>query len=340
MSDMFNFDAEPDCFILPYGPSEDIVFADCWAREVVQDYGYDEPVFNLFGYPETKQAPLSTTAGTESTSVSDGNIKKRKPRKSSASDVSSMLSFDQDISKLNICQIKPPTLVSEGGSSISYDQLLLKLVDDESLNFIIKQGLPLDFQLKEFIASILEVMTKDTFSPAEGLTDSEWVEAASQHIGKASIKRKDQKLRMIFNKIVKMLVVKSASVEKGRETKAARLANFANKYSGKDTDNFMALIRDCKFPSKKKLKNIFSRYPAFKLDFSDIINNNVFVNEYFAKRQKKAIRLVATFVEGFKKHADDRGKIVAVLRDCIKSFPWSQAELTSSCGLLKSTIDG
>ena len=183
-------------------------------------------------------------------------------------------------------------------------------------------------------------MTKTAFAPSDGLSNADWVEAANQHIRKTSIKRKDQKLRMIFNKIVKLLVVKSTSVEKGRETKAARLANFANKYSGKDVDNFMALIRDCKFPSKKKLKNIFTKYPAFRLDFSDIISNNIFVNEYFAKRQKKAIRLVSTFVEGFKKHADDRDKIVAVLRDCIKSFPWSQAELTSSCSLLKSTIDG
>ena len=183
-------------------------------------------------------------------------------------------------------------------------------------------------------------MTKCAFKTCDSLTDYEWVQGANNHFIKASLKRKDQKLRMIFNKIVKMLVTKSSTVEKGRETKAARLASFASKYSGKDVEYFMSLIRDCKFPSKKKLKNIFSKYPAFKTDFNDIINNNIFVNEYFAKRHKKSIRLVSTFVLGFNKHGDDRNKIVAVLRDCIKSFPWSQAELTSSCNLLKSTLDG
>ena len=62
-------------------------------------------MFSLFGYPDIKLEPLSTTAGTESTSMSEGNLKKRKASKSSSSDVSSMLSFDPNLSKIQTGEI-------------------------------------------------------------------------------------------------------------------------------------------------------------------------------------------------------------------------------------------
>lgn len=104
MSDMFNFNAEPEYFLNPFNQSEDLVFTEAWGSEDIQEFGYNEPMFSLFGYPDIKLAPLSTTAGTESTSMSEGNLKKRKTSKSS-SDVSSLLSFDPNLSKIQTGEI-------------------------------------------------------------------------------------------------------------------------------------------------------------------------------------------------------------------------------------------
>lgn len=110
---------------------------------------------------------------------------------------------------------------------MTYDQVLLTMVDEESLSFIIKKNVHVDSQLREFVACILEVMTKFSFKVSVEVPIKEWVELANEHIKLASTKRKDQKLRMIFNKIVKMLIVRSSTNEKGREPKAQKLSAFA-----------------------------------------------------------------------------------------------------------------
>lgn len=220
----------------------------------------------------------------------------------------------------------------------SFDRLLLRMVDQESLSFAALLGPALTEELKEFLACNIEVMTKKSFPVIPEETNEAWIARATSHLQQTTKKRKDQKLRMIFNKIVKMLVNTSGKKETGRESKASRLQGFLDKYAPKDKETFENFIKDCKFPSKKKLKSIFKQYKAFRSDFEHILSDKIFYNEYLIKRKFKATRLLNNFHEAQSKFGSNRTKIVASLRDCIKSFPWSIEDLTTSCDLLYSTL--
>lgn len=222
--------------------------------------------------------------------------------------------------------------------SSALDKILLQMVDFESLNFILKEEIELGSSLKEFLACNLEVISKQSFQNIPNESDFDWVQRANKHLQSASQKRKDQKLRMIFNKIVKMLFNKCSKNTCVRETKSSKMESFLQKYAPSKKAEFEDFIKDCKFPSKKKLKAMFSEYKLFRSDFAEVIEKSIFVNEYLLKREYKAMRLVENFHQSQKKYQNDRKSVVTCLRDCIKSFPWSKNDLDSSCTLLYSTL--
>ncbi len=311
---------------------------DHWMFEELPDLEFrEQSTYLVLPDEERKLAPL---CGAESTSVSEARSEEpHRKSKNDSSEMSSVLGSDFETLNQNLPYVKTFNCASSNAVTTTYDQILLQMVDDDSLNFLLKDGIDINEQLREYITCILEVMTKTSFKVASELSNQDWVEKANKHIKMASQKRKDQKLRMIFNKIVKMLVNRCSSKDNGRDTKASRLSTFAKRYGGSDQEEFQALIRDCKFPSKKKLKNIFIKFPAFRTELRDIIIKKTFENEYMIKRTKKALRLVNTYVQSQQISGASRDKTVSVLRDCIKSFPWSSEDLTTSCDLLLSTID-
>src|SRR3990167_226343 len=222
----------------------------------------------------------------------------------------------------------------------TYQKILLKMIDEESISFLLKNPAQIDQQLAEFLACNVEVMTKISCSGLQkGESPFSFVQRINEHLRKTTSKRKDQKLRMIFNKIVKMLVKKTGKKESHRESKAAKMDAFYNKYAPNNQVEFEDCIKNCKFPSKKKLRSIFSQYKLFGEDFQAVLTDSVFVKDYIQKREHKASRLVACFSESQTKFgAELHSKTVAVLRDCIKSFPWSMTDLTTSCALMESTL--
>lgn len=331
----FNRLGHTDSFDLPQSADND---CDFWLFDRSGPYlDFDQP--SSLSLPNEDDKLLSL-CGYDSTSVSETRTESKRFSKVDHSEVSSVTSFDCDTLKVNLPFVQTYMSDKEAGNQTSYDQVLLQMVDDESVSFLLKRSVLLDDKLREFIACMLEVMTKTRFEFPSGLPAEVWVEKANKHIKMASLKRKDQKLRMIFNKIVKMLVNRCTSKENKRDTKASKVESFAQKYAGADKQAFQGLIKDCKFPSKKKLKNIFIKYPVFRQELREIIICQTFEKEYFAKRQKKAVRLVSTYVNQQQLNGEQREKTVLVLKDCIKSFPWSVADIATSCSLLLTTIDG
>lgn len=222
----------------------------------------------------------------------------------------------------------------------TYQKILLKMIDEENINFLLKNPAEIDQPLAEFLACNVEVMTKISCSGLQkGESPFAFVQRINEHLRQTTSKRKDQKLRMIFNKIVKMLVKKTGKKESHRESKASKMEAFYNKYAPNSQVDFEDCIKNCKFPSKKKLRSIFSKYKLFGEDFQSVLTDSVFINDYIQKREHKAARLVACFSESQSKFGVDlHSKTVSVLRDCIKSFPWSMTDLTTSCALLESTL--
>lgn len=334
MQHLFDRITESDCFDFQLPLTDE---REHWMFEDMPDFYFREQnTYLVLPDEDRKLAPLYG----DSTSVSEARSDElQRKSKSDSSEMSSVLSLDSETLNQNRPFVKIGNSSASNTGSTTYDQILLQMVDEDSLTFILKKDIQIDEQLREYISCMLEVMTKTAFTAPAELSNQDWIDKANKHIKMTSQKRKDQKLRMIFNKIVKMLVNKCTSKDNGRDTKASRLSTFAKRYGGVEQETFQTLIRDCKFPSKKKLKNIFVKFPAFRTELRDIIVNKTFENEYMIKRTKKALRLVNTYVQSQQNSGASREKTVSVLRDCIKSFPWSSEDLTTSCDLLLSTID-
>jgi hypothetical protein len=222
----------------------------------------------------------------------------------------------------------------------SYQKILLKMIDEESVTFLLKNPSQIDQDLAEFLSCNVEVMTKVSCSGLQkGESAFEYVQRVNEYLQKTTCKRKDQKLRMIFNKIVKLLVKKSGKKESHRESKSVKMDSFYSKYAQSNKTEFEDSIKNCKFPSKKKLRSIFSQYRRFGEDFKAVLTNGIFVNDYIHKRELKAARLVNCFSESQVRFGPNHhSKTVSVLKECIKSFPWSMTDLTTSCALLESTL--
>lgn len=247
-------------------------------------------------------------------------------------ETSSVFSFDS-IEPASIAIIIPAAFST-------YQKMLLRMIDEENISFLLSNPSHIDENLAEFIACNVEVMTKVScagFLKGESLAD--FVLRINETLKKTTEKRKDQKLRMIFNKIVKMLIKKSSKKESHRESKSTKLECFYSKYAPTDRSQFEECIKNCKFPSKKKLRSIFTQYKLFGSDFQAVLTNGMFVNDYIQKRELKAARLVNCFSASQNKFgADHHARTVSVLRECIKSFPWSMTDLSTSCALLESTL--
>jgi hypothetical protein len=247
-------------------------------------------------------------------------------------ETSSVFSFDS---------IEPTSMAIIIPAAFStYQKVLLRMIDEENISFLLKNPTQLDQNLAEFIACNVEVMTKVSCAGLlKGESSAEFVQRINETLKKTTEKRKDQKLRMIFNKIVKMLIKKSSKRDCHRESKSTKLEAFYSKYAPTDRTEFEECIKNCKFPSKKKLRSIFSQYKVFGSDFQAVLSNGMFVNDYIQKRELKAARLVNCFSESQNKFGSDHhAKTVSVLRECIKSFPWSMTDLSTSCALLESTL--
>lgn len=275
-----------------------------------------------------KASETQETLGTESVS----QAKMEEILQAQKHETCSVFSFDS-------FEVSPNPIAVPSAFS-TYQKILLKMIDEESLNFLLKEPAQLDATMAEFLACNVEVMTKACCKGLqEGETPFTFVHRINELLRQTTTKRKDQKLRMIFNKIVKMLVKKSGKKECQRESKATKMDSFYSKYAPNSKLEFEDCIKNCKFPSKKKLRSIFSQYKHFGEDFQGILSNGVFVNDYIQKREVKAARLVSCFLEAQAKFgADHHSKTVSILRDCIKSFPWSMTDLTTSCALLESTL--
>jgi len=217
-----------------------------------------------------------------------------------------------------------------------FDRVLLKTIDEKSFDWLSRVGIPLDDQLRAFLVLIVRISNK-TKLDIELQSDSEFVEQVSAHIKATPSKRKDQKLRMVFNGIFKILINQSPSAP-DCSCGHSKLDSFLDKYAPANRDKLRSLIEDCRVPSKRRLKGFFIRYPSLKRDVMEILSLNVYLDSYLRKREKRAKKISEFFRRIFAEKPADFEHHYYSLKEFVKSFPWSVSELTESCTLLNAII--
>jgi hypothetical protein len=154
----------------------------------------------------------------------------------------------------------------------SIAELTFKMLEQNRLD--ISDARNLSFEDKAFLSNILNIRHTGIFvSPS--LPADEFAGQFNQHLGQPSDKRNDDRLRWIFKKAVKQMLMDHTGY---RPNKLFKRENFigvltAKYFAGKP--EMQTYLLDSTFASKKKLKTMFQESALFKEEFLDFVNNRV-----------------------------------------------------------------
>jgi hypothetical protein len=194
-------------------------------------------------------------------------------------------------------------------------------------------------KLRDFIQSCIRSMqvsehqASATTTKFVDLPDSQFCQILPKLFSECKPKRKDQKLRMVYNSIFKLIV--NEGWEYSRSNLQIRLDSFLSKYPKGDRDELKALFACSKAPSKKRLVNTFTKAPEIAKLFKKIVDDGTYFEDYLMKRQVKTEHIFRVFNRLYTDKAGDIETISHTLSTTFKSFPWSRSEILESCTTLK-----
>jgi len=223
------------------------------------------------------------------------------------------------------------TILSEKDRDL-YTGLLLRMIDEGRGDFL-PYPLPSP-ELRAFLLSSIYALCPNVNQALESFGDHQWPSLVYSLLEAAPTKRKDQKLRMVYNSILKMII--NSHVKTMKRNNVTKFEVFVQNYIPSQKDDLKAMILSTKAPSKKKLKVLFAKYPELKREFFEILSKEIFLREYLRKRITKSHQIIKTFLELYRKHPMDPKTIGQKLSTTFKAFPWPVGEITSGCNLLLS----
>lgn len=210
---------------------------------------------------------------------------------------------------------------------------LLSLIDNGKGEFLLESNTMKTDKLKTFVvASVYVISQSSAVNNLEQMSVKALVTQIPNLLNMTKPKRKDQKLRMIYNSIFKMIV--NAKIKHARQNFPSKFDIFLNEYANEQKDDLKKMLVSSKAPSKKKLKMIFGRHPEIRAEFQRILEQRLFLKEYLGKRLSKSEQIYRKFHELYKRYGDDPVSISKVLGTTFKAFPWSISEIKSSCEIL------
>lgn len=214
---------------------------------------------------------------------------------------------------------------------------LIKMIDDENVDFLESWPEVSDF-LKEFLSVNIELITKQRLESTPEESFSEWSTKANACLKKVVQKRNDQKLRLVFNKMIKLIINRNPRTIRINGKKFNKFERFYMHFAPEDPQEFKQEARFCKFPSCKRLKTFFGKRVYLAQTVKDQIVNGSFLSQYEKKKFMKGTVLLNTFRACKEVQKVSRADTVSSLKNSLKSYPWSQRELKSSCDILLSTL--
>jgi hypothetical protein len=214
-----------------------------------------------------------------------------------------------------------------------FSKSLLSLIDTAKGDFLLSPENKNSAKLKAFVAASIYVISQSAaVKDLENMMEKSLVMQIPNLLEMTKPKRKDQKLRMIYNSIFKMLV--NAKIKHSRQNFPSKFDTFLSDYKVEQREELKTMLVSSKAPSKKKLKVIFGRYPEIRAEFHKILDQQIFLKEYLSKRLSKSEQIYRKFHELYKQHPNDPMIISKILGSTFKAFPWSISEIQSSCDIL------
>ena len=149
------------------------------------------------------------------------------------------------------------------------------------------------------------------------LDNESFVAAVNRELGKTKERRKDDRLRFIYKRAIKIMLAKATQYQ---QNKSCRMENYAAnfiKHYFKDQAGVEDVL-NTSYASCKKLKHYFVKSPAFQRDFVDHALDQI-VKEYSANSLDAYSKMLDTLVK--QKHQTITS--ATILKRRYKRLPWS-----------------
>jgi hypothetical protein len=235
---------------------------------------------------------------------------------------------------------KPASTKRAQDPSKHFEQVFLKIIDLESVSFLTPNQISNDPSLQRFVSLSIEIISRTKLAKVQNEAPEDFIMRCNQLLQTdANSKRKDQQLRMVFNSLIKW-VMKGVGAGKPKAHPANRIPrrskeqNFYAAYGGNRATELQEALESCKFPSKKKLKSLFSRFPLLTSAITEVINSPSFQGDFQAKRLQKAERVAGMFFLNEESKQLSVSALGEHIRNNMKGLPWSETEMRFSCDLI------
>lgn len=139
-------------------------------------------------------------------------------------------------------------------------------------------------------------------------------------------KRKDQKLRMVYGSLLKMMFKISAK-KKGRYP---RVRSFVDKYGLANPQQLESAIFSCRVPSRKRLVSFFVSYPEIYSDAQALVENGDCLKSCLQKQVRRVQGIVGAFLKNWNQGDSSIGSLRSAMKESLAHLPWSSEELASS----------
>lgn len=239
-------------------------------------------------------------------------------------------------------QFQPQGVLFDEKGSNNLEMILSLMIDERNVDWISNSKLDVDSKLKMFLALIVRI-SSDVVVDTSIEDVNDFVKLISSNLRSIPLKRKDQRLRMVFNGILKILINEQNHDDKNHNSldckcNQTKLEIFLERFGNSDKESLRTLIEDCRVPSRRRLKGIFIRYPSLKQEIVNALKSNAYLNNYLKKRAKRVKKICDYFHRIYHEKPKDPDFQFYSLKEYVKSFPWSTKELKESCDLLQSIV--
>lgn len=217
------------------------------------------------------------------------------------------------------------------------ESLVGRMIEDPSVNWL--QGMCDDITVQgKYLLSIVAdsmVNPGECICPSPELGGDAFVLALKKLLGFKTIKRKDQKLRMVYGALLKMLFKLSPK----KKSRNPRLLSFIDKYGKDDRTRLQAAVNSCRFPSKKRLLIFFVTFPEVFSDARNLVENGDCLATCLMKQRRRIEGIVESFIITWQKSPGIDLHLRKGMKENLAHMPWSSEELISSISLLKKIFD-
>lgn len=219
-----------------------------------------------------------------------------------------------------------------------YSKALLAIVDKDPIKYLADSDLDPPADIKQFTAVCLHVLAPKGSNSIDKMMEAntKWVNFISLAMVKAKLKRTDQKLRMFYNSLLKMVINERITVPK--KCTKLKYQLFLESRNMHDPIMLEALISVGKAPSRKKLKGIFMAFPDICSRFLEIIKEKNFMNSFLEMRELKSKQIVIEYLSLAVKYKGQPRKIAQIIDSTTKAFPWSKEEIETGFDYLYDIV--